>query len=149
MNHYLIVSFLQQDFPLEFLQSDWPLHVTIVRPFFSNHSEEEFVHVLSTICAQTKPLPTAGKSRELFGPNRDIPVTELENTPALQLLHEEIMSVCGAWMEFKTPQYHTYRPHATDQTAGSVSVGEAVVIRSISLIESRGDKRRVVHTTTL
>jgi hypothetical protein len=146
MNQYVIVSFLQKEFPQKFLQPGWPLHITIVRPFFSNKSGEEFIQALITICSQIKPMHTLGKSREMFGPNSNVPVTELENIPALQSLHDQIMSELRAWMEFRTPQYKTYRPHATDQATGGISVGEEVEIDSISLVELGSEERQVLST---
>lgn len=146
MNNYVIVSFLQKGFPQKFLQPNWPLHVTVVRPFFSNKSGIEFIHALTTISSQIKPIYTLGKSREMFGPNSDVSVTELENTPALQSLHDQVMSTSGAWMQFCTPQYKTYRPHVTDQVTGGISVGEEVTIDSVSLIELGSDERHVLGT---
>lgn len=146
MNKYVIVSFLQRDFPLKFLKLDWPLHITIVRPFSSSKSGEEFIRTLTAICSQIKPIYVFGKSREMFGPNNDLPVTELEDTPELQSLHDQIMNVSGVWMEFRTPQYETYRPHVTDQVNGRISAGEEVIINSISLVELGSDERQVLST---
>lgn len=50
------------------------------------------------------------------------------------------------WIEFRTPQYKVYRPHATDQVIGEISVGEEVTINSVSLIELGSDERQVLCT---
>src|SRR6185503_14423306 len=126
MNHFVIVAFVKKDFPQSFAQTDWPLHVTIVRPFFSEKNAEEFSKVLKEICSNFKSIQTEGKSLEMFGEKNDAAVTELQNVPELQALHDRVMGGCGEWMEFKTRQFDTYRPHVTDQKENKIEVGEKV-----------------------
>ena len=148
MSPYLIVSFLKRNHPSVFQKSDWPLHVTIVRPFSSSKAPEEIIKSLTTLCAKTSQLKTIGKSREMFGPENDIHVTELEKTPELQALHEKAIKAIEP-IEFTSFEYPNFRPHITDQGNGSFVVDQEVILTSLSLVKISGHEREVLHTATL
>lgn len=94
-------------------------------------------------------MTLVGKSEEMFGPDNDIPVIELENTTELQAFRDEIMKACSSSITFETPEYKTYRPHVTLQEELKINVGENVLIGSLSLVKSDGDNRSVLHTIDL
>lgn len=147
MNTYVIVSFLEENFPAKFSARAWPLHVTIVRPFVCEKFPEEVLEELRSIAADHKAIPTVGVSKQLFGVEKNVPVVELEKTPELQALHERILS--KPWVELVPPLFQEFRPHVSEQASGKVYVGTEVVVRSISLIQYSGINREVVGTFQL
>jgi 2'-5' RNA ligase len=148
MRNYVIVCFLSKNPPHEFPNSEWPMHVTILRPFTSEHSPDDFVRVLVPICARTQILTLAAKSEELFGPNRDVEVTELTLTEELKLFQNQILEACAPWTTFKGPSFPEFRPHVTAQKEGRITIGNTVVLDSLSLVE-QGQPYRVIRTLNL
>lgn len=149
MSKYVIVSFVEPEFPQTFSHADWPLHVTVLRPFSTNLSDDELVEKLQDVCARHSPITTEAKSKELFGPENDVSVTELVNTSELQTLHEEISRIFGSDIEFTAPPYPNYRPHVTDNNGKSIQVGDTVSLTTISLVALGQDDRTVLVTTSL
>lgn len=146
MSEYVIVSILQKDAPTTFHKSGWPLHMTIIRPFSSLKSSKDFLDTISMLCSNKKVITTKGKSYEMFGSENDVSVTELDNVPEIQSLHDEIMHACDSWMNFKMPAYGTYKPHVANQGDMKIDVGEGVLIDSISLVEMIDGNRKVLGT---
>lgn len=149
MPEYVIISLLQKDSPTTFHKSKWPLHMTIIRPFASSKNVKDIIDTLKIFCSNKKVIKTKGKSYEMFGPDKNIPVTELENTTETKSLHDDILHICSSWLEFKKPTYDIYRPHVTDQGNQKISIGESVVIETISLVEMIGEDRRIMGTIKL
>lgn len=148
MRNYVIVCFLSRNPPLEFPSKEWPLHVTILRPFTSTCSPEEFGRMLEPICAQTPALTLTAKAEELFGPDNDVQVTELELTSELEMFQCQVLEACESRITFKLPAFPNFRPHLTVQQEGRVNVGDTVVLNSLSLVE-QGQPYRVVRTLNL
>lgn len=148
-NEYVVVSFLQSEMPSTFRQADWPLHVTIARPFFTPKAVSELLQALKTVASKNKVLRTIGKAKQMFGPNKDVAVVELECTEALQSLHKQVKEVLGPDAMISGPEFKEYRPHVTNQKAAGISVGEEVMIRSISLVAMTTDERKVLGTIEL
>lgn len=145
---YIVVSFLKP--PAEiFVQSTWPLHVTIVRPFSSMDSLVELSKKIKEVCALHTPLVVLGESRELIGPDKNVPVTKLAENSHLTKLHEEIEEACGNPLEFIGPTYNFYLPHVTDYAGESIQVGDEVTLSSVSIVEKQGSEWRVLQTIDL
>lgn len=149
MKEFLIVSFLKENLPTTFNKRDWPLHVTIVRPFFSEKSSEEVGAVVRDVCSEILSLTLVGKSKEMLGPDNNISVTEVESTVELGSLRNNIIKKIEPFITFKPPLYSTFRPHVTDQRTGSIAIGEKFTIRSLSLVEEHGTERAIVDTCPL
>ncbi|MEA2701451.1 MAG: hypothetical protein QOE22_160 [Candidatus Parcubacteria bacterium] len=147
MRKFVITSLLE-DSPAVFRQSDWRPHVTIVRPFTTDLPIAQLAERIDHICAQFPKIPITGKSKEFLGPQKEIPVTELESSPILQRLHEEVMQEFGP---FVIPESHvlSFRPHVTDLHSGMFGVGEEAIIGSVSIVEMVDDERRILHTSPL
>lgn len=145
MRNYVIVCFLSRNPPLEFPSKEWPLHVTILRPFTSTCSLEAFGWMLEPICTQTRTLILTAKAKELFGPDRDIPVSELELTSELEVFQRQVLEACEPQITFKHPAFPSFRPHVTAQREDRVNVGDTVSLDSLSLVE-QGQPYRVVRT---
>lgn len=148
MSSYLVVSFLEKNPPSVFQKSHWPLHATIVRPFSSSKTAEEIIDALKILSKQTNQLRTVGKSREMFGPENDISVTELEKTPELQIFHEKTLEAIGP-INFTSFEYPDFRPHVSDHAAGTIAPGEEVIFHSLSLVEVFTEERKILYTGEL
>jgi hypothetical protein len=145
MNTFLIVSFLTppgQSFP----KSHWPLHVTMLRPFRSEKDGENLLKILRQFCDQNKAIETVGLSKELFGTHKDILVTELRKTPELISLHADITTVFDPFICFNDMEFKTFRPHVTKQGEDEASIGQSILLNSLSLVKSENEKWLVVGT---
>lgn len=148
MSRYVIVSFVEDEYPKTFIQSEWPLHVTLVSPFSSTAPTQRLIDILKEVCLLHEKVVTEGKSRELFGPDATISVTELVNTPALQALRDDLREAYRDLIEFTGPQYPSYRPHVTDSER-SVVVGEKISVRALSLVQIDREERQEVYSIEL
>lgn len=149
MRTYVIVSFLEEDFPRTFLSEKCPLHVTIVRHFSSSENVATLLNILNDFCFGQKELITYGKSREMFGADKNVSVTELENTEELAKLHKDLHEKIKDVTELVGLQYDSYRPHVSDHGETCISIGEKVPVSSLSLVEMIENKRRGVYFLSL
>lgn len=150
MSRYVIVSFLKKTTAgRTFSKLEWPLHLTVLRPFFSDTEDSKLIETLQISLAEKQKIALIGKSKELFGQNTDIVVTELEYNVQIQDLHNSVEGAFGSFVSFESKQYLDYRPHVTTQGNESVEVGEKVVIDSVSLVKFNNDSRQVLVTIIL
>ena len=145
----IIVSFLKGNPPYSFTRSNWPLHVTIVRPFHCSKSSSELITALSVVASENKSFSTIGIAKEFFGPNHDVPVITLKDTNELLSLHEQAVQACGPDMILTGPIFNEYLAHVTEQKSGSISIGTKIQISSISLVYLHNDECQVLCTFDL
>jgi 2'-5' RNA ligase len=137
MNKYIIVSFLEDvSSGMKFQKSEWPLHLTIIPPFFFNKEEKQLINLLNSSFTNKKPITLIGESKEMFGPEREVEVTVLKNTEAIQELHNDIQERLRNWIIFKSKQYPDYRPHVSGQGEKEINVGKKIIINNVSLVKS-------------
>jgi 2'-5' RNA ligase len=151
MNKYVIVSFLE-NIPVDtiFADSQWPLHVTLIRPFVSLAKEEELIATLTKALEETKSFSLVGISEEMFGPESNIPVVELERTPQAIALNASLKSAFDSSMDKSVPDMYTeFRPHVTSQVGGGITVGGTVGVNSVSLVRYEPGMRYVLATVRL
>lgn len=145
MNKYVIASFLEKAHPgIVFSKTEWPLHMTILRPFFSDSEGSQLIEILQNSLEGKQTISLFGRTKEMFGPNRDIEVTELGHTTEIQNLHDSIMDAFQPFICFESEQYPHYRPHVTKRGGREVPIGEEIVIDSVSLVKIENDSRRVL-----
>jgi len=150
MNEYVVVSFIKQ--PQEnFQRSEWPLHVTILGTFQTNISSKEIVLQMTKACLDTHTFILTGKSKEMFGYNNDIPVTELNKTSALVKLHSKLLTAFLSNATLKSPTFggDGYRPHVTDQNTGNIEPNQEITVRSVSLVKLEGNQGLIIETVEL
>lgn len=137
MNRYVIVSFLGKvPAGTSFTRTQWPLHITLIRPFDSYASEAELVAELTGALRYTKIFSLTGVSEELFGPELNIPVLELERTTDIVALNILLKRRFTNLANPSTPDIFTeYRPHVTHQAEGKISVGDTITVSSVSLVK--------------
>jgi len=144
---YIIVAFLNE--PKEnFRASEWPQHVTIIRPFSTSQSTEELVQKIEEVASNHNALVLHGKARRLFGPLMNIRVTKMEDSPDLLSLYEDMQSALGSDIETIGKTF-PFKAHITDNTGTPVPPGTEIPLRTISLVRIDGDNRSVLHTVPL
>ncbi len=143
---YVVVSFLEDEPPRFFLKGDWPLHVTIAPPFVFSRDFQKLVFLLEEVSVGLAPFRTVGIRRDLFGKNKDVPVTLVESVPSLVTLNRKFIGTASLWVEFRGIDHGGYRPHVSDQLCGRLDVGQSIILGSVSLVEMRRDERRIAHT---
>lgn len=139
----------------EYRGDNIPVHLTHVDSFQVDLNPRELELKLQHALAGQKPFIVKALRDELYGPDKDIPVTVLELTPELQELHTKIMDMLqseGAFL--KNPHFHRegFMPHVTVYGNRRIKVGEDVLIRDISiaakLSEEENAKYRILATVS-
>ncbi|HUC95638.1 MAG TPA: 2'-5' RNA ligase family protein [Candidatus Saccharimonadia bacterium] len=123
--------------------AEWPLHITIV-PFFDLASATE-QQVVDVIMANsrfvTKSFEVTTGDTAMYGPNGDIPVTRINNTETLQVLHLGLMNALGGigcvFLDL-TYAKDNYSPHISHKLGVDIP-SSPILVNSLSLV--REDKR--------
>lgn len=156
MPKYGLATILE-DHPVgyEFAGDNLPLHLTHVDSFRADLDPAEMEARLQGALAGQKAFEAKALKDELYGPNKDIPVTVLELTPELKALHAIIMDLLqieGAFV--KNPHFHRegFRPHVSIYEPRRVTVDEGILIRDISIVaklsEEENAMRRILGTVS-
>lgn len=143
---YVIVSFVEPDFPPVFTGDTWPLHITLLQPFSTDLGQQELVTLLQRVCAGHLPVKTVATDRAMFGKEKERAVTRVMCTPALQQLHTNIVNAFSEHAQILGHQYPEYSPHITDTGSHRFEVGMPIILTSVSLVARNGPERNVVHT---
>lgn len=143
MERFVIVCFLGQPPQGTFRSAEWPLHMTLVRPFNYEGPEAKLLSSL-VICAQSgTQLALTASERLLFGHQEHIPVTTINPTPELQSLHYALISslqTLGAELNSSSFNGSTeYHFHVTDQRDEMIPPGSTIQLTSFSLIDRQAD----------
>lgn len=140
----------------EFHYTDTPLHVTLAGIFKIDKSGSELSAELAELLTGQPPVEIEASKRDMFGPDKDIPVMKIKKTPDLMALHQQI----DEWLQhsgavYNSPEYQGqgYLPHSTFQKSTSLSEGEKRILSSISLVDlypdSDGYRRKISKTIDL
>jgi hypothetical protein len=151
MAEYIVASFLQSSPPVTFKRSNWPLHITVLGLFMSQSSPAVLTNLLKEAMAQSSAIKTKGKSRELFGRNHDVSVTEAVKTPELSALQNRLWEAFAIHGEFRSPDFvgPNYRPHVTDTPSAIITPEQAILIESLSFVSLVGDTATILYTKKL
>lgn len=152
-NQLVIVSFFDKPPVNSFSSSEWPLHMTVVPPFTFRGRSQELEAALNTLAARLDPLTITTAGRELFGPNKDIPVALIERNASLLEVYKELTEVLDKLgIEYKHPTISgsNYRFHITNQRNEAVFDHANIPIKSFSLVDRLADKqtssKKVIRT---
>jgi hypothetical protein len=125
-----------------------PLHVTVLSNVVLDGAPEVLVPALAAIAATTPVLASRAVTDELFGPNKDIAVTEIAVKPDLRRLRDRLFSAAAALGATPVvPAFHGdgYRAHATVTHSGErLAPGDTVVLGSLALLDCSSLVRRVI-----
>jgi len=139
MAKYVIVKMLKnQAIGSTFNSGQWPLHITIIPNFEIDWDFNRLELEIERIVKPCKQIITVATARDLFGPNKDIPVTRLELKPKLAEIHNTIVEFLesnGAKFELPIILKDNYRPHVTVQEGAYVNIGENLNIDELCIVD--------------
>jgi hypothetical protein len=120
----------------EFTVDSLPLHISIIDSFEVNLEADELAAKLRAALKNQKPFSVMALADEMYGPEKDIPVTTLELSAELVSLHRIIIALLmqeGAVL--KNPQFNgdNFTPHISIYGSKRVNPGEQVLINDISI----------------
>ena len=119
----------------------------------SGHSVDRFVYEVRRVAMACPPFSAGALDNEKFGPNANIPVTEVTVVPQLRWLHDELCeAVRGLGGEAVEPAYWGAgcRAHVTKTQRGStVDPGDEVRLDRLALIDCTAPVCKVVWVEPL
>jgi len=157
MQKYVIVKFLE---PVadgtEFYAKHWPLHVTLASNFVIDRKAVNLFDKLAELASSENSVTTTASEDDYFGPQKQVHVTTLTMTPALQALHNRITALLkSVGATFDEPQYQEdgYRAHATVQISKRLHKGDTITIDEFTVVDMFPDddigRRRAMQTFKL
>ncbi|MDJ0348161.1 2'-5' RNA ligase family protein [Cryobacterium sp. PH29-G1] len=121
-----------------FFVDQWPLHVTVLAPFETDAAPAEIARVTATALGGFAAVTVVAGQDELFGRRHDIPVTLLDQSPALTLVHDQLIlalrPLATAW---NAPAFSAreFRAHVTVKLQGRVHAGDVLSLAQIALVD--------------
>lgn len=139
-----------------FHYTDFPLHLTLAGVFAINKTGQELVQELTQLLHQQGSFPIKATRNDLFGPDKNIAVTRIEENPNIIALHRLIHSwLTDSGAAYNSPQYQGegFLPHSTFQKSGRLAKDQEKLITSVSLIDlypnKDGYQRKIAKTIPL
>lgn len=126
----------------EFTSADLPLHLTHIDSFETEMKPSELINKLSVLLENQRALTVTAVADKMYGPNKDIPVTELELTLELKTLHDTLVGfLSDEGIVLRNPQFNgsNFTPHVSVYGEKRVAVGQDVVISDVSLATKVSD----------
>ena len=150
MRNLIVVAFIE---PVaegqEFLRSDWPLHITLVRFDVGNDGDTARFAALAELPARRAlgaALAVGGEDH--FGRQGSVPVSLVEADRALQALHDSLVqAVAQVSGRVASPHYtgRYYRPHVSHRGDKRLKAGDAVVLDQIALVDMAPDGNHTIR----
>jgi hypothetical protein len=144
------------DVGTEFSANHLPLHLTHIDSFDIAKSLDEITQVLREKLTEIDAFYVTATKDEMYGPNNDILVTELELTSDLiNLQHILVDTMAAMGAVFKRPEIlkNSFRPHVSVYGNRRVQIGDKILIKNISFAAKVGtednDIRRIFATLEL
>jgi 2'-5' RNA ligase len=132
--------------------SEIPPHVTLVGNFAYEGGTDAVVAKMGS-ATHRLPVEARAAGEDLFGPNRDVPVTLVADLGGIRDLHDDLVDKLQAvGCELDEPLYARdgFRPHVTRLLGASLEPGQLIRLDSLSLVDLRPNDdptmRRVVAT---
>lgn len=136
--------------------SEFPLHITLAGVFDIDQSGDQLAKQLADILHGQESFIVKATTKDMFGPNKNVPVIRIEETEELMALYQRIYSwLSEAGASYLEPQYQGsgYLPHSTIQKSGKLYKGDRRSIQSVSLIDlypnNDGHQRKIFKTIDL
>ena len=118
--------------------SDWPLHITVLPPFHTDAAASEIGQVIAATAAGRTALTVVAGAGALFGRREDVPVTLVEEHPALTGLHRALVDAVRPLASSPDEPAFTgpgFRAHITVKNGVRVHAGEALPLTQIALVD--------------
>lgn len=135
---------------------DWPLHLTVVPPFYTHASTETLAAVIDNVAARHPPLAVFAGEERLFGRNHTIPVNLVDDHPGLTELHRDLVAAVRPLAADPDERLFTateFSPHVTVKNGRRVTAGDVLTLAQVALVDmaARADPsgRSVLSTSPL
>lgn len=136
-----------------FLVQDWPLHITVLPPFQTDASPNDITHAIATTTSAQPALTVTVGADALFGRRENIPVTLIEENPALTTLHRTLLEAVRPFAATPDEPVFTgggFSAHVTIKGKARVHDGDELRLTQIAIVDMapRSDQTgRVVRAT--
>lgn len=132
----------------EFTVAEWPLHVTLVEPFATEHPAGVVADAVHRATAGAAVVRAAAGEEAMFGRRRDVPVTLVRDGGELAALRQRALDALHRAGIDTGHLRADFRPHVTRKHHGRLRAGDRVALDTIALIDMRPPEgshhRRVV-----
>jgi len=132
----------------EFTVADWPLHVTLVEPFATEHPAGIVAEAVRVATADSAVVRATAGDDAMFGRRRDVPVTLVCDGGELAALRKRTLDALHRAGVDTGHLRADFRPHVTRKHHGRLRAGERVALDTVALIDMRPPQgshhRRVV-----
>jgi 2'-5' RNA ligase len=119
-----------------FTVAEWPLHVTLLEPFSTDHPEV-VAAVLREVGRGSRPIHSAAGEPALFGRRHDVPVTLIRDGGELSALRATTIAALDRAGVAAGRLRTEFRPHVTVKRRGGVEPGDRVTLRQLALVDMR------------
>lgn len=141
---------------VEFYHTDFPLHITLAGVFAIDKNGPWLAEGLSDLLTDQEMFDVQADKKDMFGPNKDVPVMRIIKTPELLSMYGKIHRwLLESGAIYNEPRYQGdgYLPHSTFQKSGVLNENEVRQIKSVSIIDlfpnGDGYQRKVFKTVEL
>lgn len=117
---------------------DWPLHITVLPPFLTDAAPADVAAAIENAAAGQAAVAATVGPDALFGRRHDVPVSLVEDNPALTALH---LALKGEMRQFaaapEEPAFTGmgFRAHVTVKNQGRVHAGDRLALTQIALVD--------------
>ncbi len=125
-----------------FPRGKWPPHITLFPPLLApyyNYYGDTMRGVVNTL----SPFDVTVGEDDLFGPDHNVPVKRIQESPRLQVVHTALVRTLANLMH--DPTYRQpYNPHITAQPGMTLATGDTVHVGGFSVVEKESGVWTVV-----
>jgi 2'-5' RNA ligase len=121
-----------------FRVDEWPLHVTVLAPFATDHEPEVIAAALAQLAARVPAITARVGQDELFGRRHTIPVSLVDDNPALQKIHDLLVEGIRPFASAPDEPAFTgndFRAHVTMKQQRRVHPGDTLELSQLALVE--------------
>ena len=132
----------------EFTVAAWPLHITLVEPFVTEHPTSVIADAVRASIAGAAAVRATAGDEAMFGRRRDVPVTLVRDGGELAALRKHTLDELHRAGVDTGHARADFRPHVTRKHHGRLRAGDRVALDTVALIDMRPPEgshhRRVV-----
>jgi 2'-5' RNA ligase len=143
----VVAPFVPWEIGSVFAPSAIPLHVTMLSNFVIDRAQlSEVLDRIEHVATSTSPLIALGGRPELFGPLRNVKVTELADSHQLMTVHLTLRGAVGDLGRPVEPSYQDagFRPHVTEVAGSGLAQGEQALLETFAVLDCTAVDRVVV-----